>query len=74
MNPLGFNRVEQFEALILNRWGQVVRTYTNYDFAWDGKDEAGNDVSEGVYFYKLNFQSVEGEIFEEHGFVHLVRP
>jgi gliding motility-associated-like protein len=74
MNPLGFNRVEQFEALILNRWGQVIRTYTNYDFAWDGKDEAGNDVSEGVYFYKLNFQSVEGEIFEEHGFVHLVRP
>lgn len=73
INPLGFNRIEEFEVLILNRWGQVVRTYVNYDFTWDGKDESGNDVTEGVYFYKLYIKSVQGEIFENHGFVHLIR-
>lgn len=73
MNPMGFNRIEDFEVLIMNRWGQIVRTYTNYDFTWDGKDESGNDVTEGVYFYKLYILSVQGDIFENHGFVHLIR-
>ncbi len=73
INPLGFNRIEKFEVLIMNRWGQIVRTYTNYDFAWDGKDESGNDVTEGVYFYKLYILSVQGDTFENHGFVHLIR-
>jgi gliding motility-associated-like protein len=73
INPIGFNRVEAFEVLILNRWGQLIRTFTNYDFGWDGKDENGNDMVEGVYYYKLYIRSVFGEIFEKHGFVHLVR-
>jgi gliding motility-associated-like protein len=73
ISPIGFNRVEEFEVIILNRWGQVIRTFTEYDFGWDGKDENGNDLTEGVYFYKLYIRSVFGEIFENHGFVTLVR-
>lgn len=73
INPIGFHRVEEFEVLILNRWGQLIRTFTEYNFAWDGKDENGNDVTEGVYFYKVYIRSVFGDIYENHGFVHLVR-
>ena len=73
IEPIGFNRVEEFEVLILNRWGQVIRTFVDYDFGWDGTDENGNAVTEGVYFYKLYIRSVFGEVFENHGFVHLVR-
>jgi gliding motility-associated-like protein len=73
INPIGFNRVEEFEVLILNRWGQLIRTFNNYDFGWDGKDENGNDMVEGVYYYKLYIRSVFGEIFENHGFFHLIR-
>jgi len=73
IDPLGFNRVEEFEIIILNRWGQVIKTYTNYDFAWNGKDESGNDVPEGVYFYKMYFRTVQDDVFENHGFLQLVR-
>lgn len=73
INPLGFNRVEEFEVLILNRWGQVIRTYNNYDFGWDGKNESGSDVPEGVYYYKLYLRSVQDDVFDEHGFFHLIR-
>jgi len=73
INPVGFNRVDEFEILIMNRWGQLVRTYTDYAFGWDGKDESGNEVPEGVYFYKLYMTSEFGEIFNDHGYVHLVR-
>jgi gliding motility-associated-like protein len=73
INPMGFHRIDEFELLILNRWGNVLRTYENFDFGWDGKDESGNDVPEGVYFYKLNMRSMVGELFENHGFFHLIR-
>jgi gliding motility-associated-like protein len=73
INPIGFNRVEAFEALILNRWGHLIRTFVDYDFGWDGTDENGNAMVEGVYFYKIYIRSVVGEVFENHGFVHLVR-
>jgi gliding motility-associated-like protein len=73
INPMGFHRIEEFELVILNRWGNVIRTYLNYDFGWDGKDESGKDVSDGVYFYKLKMTSMVGDIYENHGFVHLIR-
>lgn len=73
IKPMGFHRVETFELVILNRWGNVIRTFLNYDFGWDGTDNSGNDVADGVYFYKLYMRSVIGQEFENHGFVHLVR-
>jgi hypothetical protein len=44
---------------VYNVAGQLVRSYESVGTAglnvvrWDGKDNAGNDVSSGVYFYKL---------------------
>lgn len=73
VDPIGFNRIDAFEVLILNRWGQLIRTFVEYDFEWDGTDESGNPVTEGIYFYKLHILSSQGEIFNNHGFVHLVR-
>ncbi len=45
---------------VYNVAGQLVRTITNDEFAagthtkvWDGRDDAGQTVSSGVYFYRL---------------------
>ncbi len=45
---------------IYNVLGQLVRTLVNepkepgsYEVIWDGKDESGDEVASGVYFYKL---------------------
>ena len=45
---------------VYNVLGQVVRTLVNerkergtYEVIWDGKDESGDEVASGVYFYKL---------------------
>jgi gliding motility-associated-like protein len=57
------------EVIILNRWGNVVFSATNYQNNWDGKDTSGKNLLEGVYTYKyLTFSGKVG-----HGFVHLVR-
>ena len=66
-NPLSnstsirFNLPEETncELTIYNIKGEIVRTFLknnvkNGEFTWNGKDETGNDVQSGIYFYKLN--------------------
>jgi gliding motility-associated-like protein len=57
------------EVIILNRWGNIVFSATNYQNNWDGKDTSGKNLVVGVYTYK--FKTQNGKI--GHGFVHLVR-
>ncbi len=49
---------------IYNILGQKVRTLVdeprssgNYEVMWDGKDEKGNEVSSGIYFYTLTTEN-----------------
>ena len=63
------NLPENTEVLILNRWGNVVFSSTNYQNNWDGKDTMGNELVNGVYTYKFTTELDK----VGHGFVHLVR-
>jgi gliding motility-associated-like protein len=71
---LFFGGLKTFNCTILNRWGQVIREYDNPAFMWDGKDEAQDDVLEGVYFYIVNAVTNGGNEIKKHGNVTLVRP
>ena len=73
INFSGFEKVDKFEFLILNRWGNVITVITDKYFQWDGKGDNGADVPEGVYFYKLYMTSEFGDVYENHGFFHLIR-
>jgi gliding motility-associated-like protein len=70
---LFFGGIKTFNCTILNRWGQVIREYDNPAFMWDGKDESGDDVLEGVYFYIAKAVSNGGNEIMKHGNVTLVR-
>ena len=53
------------ELIILNRWGNTVYSKKGYKNDWDG-----DDLTDGVYFYKLTISGQEGEY---SGFFHIVR-
>jgi gliding motility-associated-like protein len=61
------NLPENTEVLIFNRWGNVVFYSANYQNNWDGKDDSGRTLVDGVYTYK--FTTTTGTI--GHGFVHI---
>jgi gliding motility-associated-like protein len=63
------NLPENTEVLILNRWGNMVFSSSNYQNNWDGKDISGKELVAGVYTYK--YKTKKGST--GHGFVHLVR-
>ncbi len=55
---------------ILNRWGNVVYYSESYANNWDGKDQNGNDVTEGVYTIILtDLQKTATSYY----FIHLTR-
>jgi gliding motility-associated-like protein len=60
---------ENTELIILNRWGNVVFSTSNYQNNWDGKNTLGNELVDGVYTYKFTTKTGRSG----HGFVHLVR-
>ena len=74
--------VPKIEMKIYNRWGEEVFSTEDPEIHWDGKDQKGKEVSEGVYVYG-------GYYYEQHqsglvkkplsaqkkggGFIHLIR-
>jgi flagellar hook assembly protein FlgD len=57
----------------VNRWGNTIREFTDPAFQWDGTDEKGNEMEEGVYFYVARTITNAGDEIEKQGLVHLVR-
>lgn len=55
--------IVDYQLVILNRWGNVIREFDSITDEWDGTTNDGNKVSQGVYFWKINYSYVEG--FEE---------
>ncbi len=73
INTSGLENLIEFEIVILNRWGNVVNTFNEPFFKWDGTTEGGKNVSEGTYFYKITAVGYDGEEIVKHGFFQLVR-
>lgn len=58
-----YNSGAESDLYILNRWGEVVYHRKGLSFIWDGED-----CSDGVYYYKLQYQD---EV--KTGFIQLIR-
>ena len=57
---LGNAQEQNTQLVIFDLMGKQIRTLINmnqstgiYDVIWDGKDDAGESVSSGFYFYKI---------------------
>jgi gliding motility-associated-like protein len=62
----------QFEAVILNRWGNVMAELNQLNQGWDGTVN-GNDAAEGVYFIKYLATDFSGVEVDGHTYFHLIR-
>ena len=46
--------VIEFYCVVLNRWGNKIAEFNDINSGWDGTDNQGNKVPDGVYFFKYN--------------------
>jgi hypothetical protein len=74
--------VEQVHFVVYNRWGKEVYNYSSGGersiyIDWDGRDDSGQELSAGNYFYITNvtFDVVEPSQRKQviKGWVHLIR-
>lgn len=65
--------IQRFSCVILNRWGNVMREYSEASFSWDGKDASGNEATEGTYFYIIKATTKGNREISKQGMVTLVR-
>lgn len=75
-NDLYFVNVEygeQFEALIINRWGNVMGTLDSINQGWDGNTPNGTQAEEGVYFVKYTATDFNGNPISGHANFTLIR-
>ena len=76
--PFPYLYISKVDMTIVDRWGTVVFQTEDPDINWTGKNTSGQDVAEGVYYYKcVVFElRVDGEVRSSEvlsGFIHVIR-
>lgn len=66
------NAISQ-EAIILNRWGELMVELNTLNMMWDGKTSNGSDATPGVYFIKYKVVGLNGKKLTGQTFFHLIR-
>ena len=69
----GEHAMNVFTVEIYNRWGETVFSWEGEKKAWDGKGYDGQMLPEGVYFYIMEAEGIDGEFYSEKGTVTLIR-
>ena len=67
--------ITEFRAMIFNRWGQCLYTWTdwtNEESGWDGTYK-GKPVKDGVYFVRVRAKGGDGKEFDIKRDVNLLR-
>ncbi len=68
--------VGEFEILIYNRWGELIRKFNSKEFTWDGTTKAGGQVPVGTYTYLIRYKSEfdpdKGQL-EQRGGIMVIR-
>ncbi len=63
---------KEFNITITNRWGNIVKSYNDINGSWDGTDQNGDIVEDGVYFYLVNAVTIEDIPITKQGFIQVI--
>ncbi|HSH67881.1 MAG TPA: gliding motility-associated C-terminal domain-containing protein [Bacteroidia bacterium] len=61
------------EVVLFDKKGKIVYTWKGIDGRWDGKNQQGKQAQEGIYFYIITADGVDGKKYEQKGSIKLTR-
>jgi gliding motility-associated-like protein len=65
--------IQSLNCVIYDRWGLLVYEWDTVNGGWDGHTFAGIAVSEGIYFFILNYVDSNNKEIKKTGYISLVR-
>ncbi len=65
--------IAEMEWAIYNRWGRQIALIRDPSRGWDGSDEKGQAVPEGVYVYAVKLRFHDGSSLERAGTITVIR-
>lgn len=65
--------MKELHCMIYDRWGALIYEWDGTTGNWDGKSKNGGEAVDGVYYYTAHLVDYSSQVFEESGFVHLIR-
>jgi gliding motility-associated-like protein len=76
--PIYSRFIDHVEMEIFNRWGQLVYKTENPEILWNGQNQSGRELAEGVYFYscKVYESRLAGSMISDKvltGYIHIIR-
>lgn len=69
---IAINHTDSYSISIYNRWGTKEFESQSPNISWDGRDDAGVEQSDGVYYYIIK-SNCGGKEYDKQGFIHLLR-
>lgn len=60
-------------VLLFDRWGNNVRKLDSLPFVWDGTNDSGNAVNDGVFYFVVVFKNPEFNSEFAQGYLHVSR-
>jgi flagellar hook assembly protein FlgD len=60
-------------ATILEGNGTIVYSYKGVEIKWDGRNKKGEKAKEGIYYYIIDAEGIDGKKIEKKGSVKLTR-
>jgi gliding motility-associated-like protein len=68
-----YTNIRDFSVRIFNRWGREVFFSDNPDFLWNGTNQAGMPLQEGVYVCQIRATDIDGNDIQETQTITLLR-
>ncbi len=65
--------IVEFSCAVFDRWGIKMADLTAVNMGWDGRTAAGEQASDGTYYYIIKAKGAEGKEYNEKGFIQLIR-
>lgn len=72
LRPVGDNYINEFEMVVVNRWGTVMYKTTSIEEGWDGRFQ-GDLAQPGAYVYLIRVVDIEGVEWKYEGTVVLLQ-
>ncbi|HBH06611.1 MAG TPA: hypothetical protein DDX92_08420 [Flavobacteriales bacterium] len=65
--------IQKFTISIYNRGGQMVYQSNSFQFSWDGRDQNGQPVPSGTYYYMISATGIDGKLYAPKGSLTVLR-